>query len=561
MPFNCVNIMALAQHHRLITYMLLFCKGTSIQTRFSQTDLKSKISGVEELLEEFRKQLQQEQTYTREEEEVVDVCLADFNAVEEHIIRATASIEQGAIFLSAPDRVYSWKDCLHACCADPHCTVAVVQEDLRQSDDSLSCYLFSCTHRNKNVCSFAAQAGFSTYSRAHNTTGHLISSSGNEDVNKLVNLIRRPEENPRVDDDTQMPDMDEPPRSDPGQDVVIQLPTDCAVLDGRDSVDDHGVTRYEWALVKGDPAINMKVTQPGLLKISSLQEGSFTFQMTVTDTEGQKSSDNVTVTVLAPEHQAEVDGKRKSVTHPAGLPSPHRPVAQPEETEDHSMAQGGPRKTMEEARPTPPQAPQTPQSGDWSKAVPRVLPQPSHSEQESPVRQEPCAAPPAVGPCKGIFPRWFYDPVAEECKHFIYGGCKGNHNNFLQVADCVNECIKKTGPANKQTTLAPPPNTKHTETVLPSTFPAEAPKVTMKWPEIKPLPERDMFPKSKPHSVMGGHPGPESGAILPLALGLIITALLLLMIGCRLWLVRHKLKKARPLTTEESDYLINGMYL
>uniref|UniRef100_A0A4W5MSA3 Low density lipoprotein receptor-related protein 11 n=1 Tax=Hucho hucho TaxID=62062 RepID=A0A4W5MSA3_9TELE len=542
MPFNCVNIMDLAQHHRLITCMLLFCIVTSIQTRSSQIlDLKSKISGVEELLEEFRKQLQQDQTYTREEDEVVDVCLADFNAVEEHIIRATASIEQGATFLSAPDSVYSWKDCLHACCADPHCTVAVVQEDLRQSDDSLSCYLFSCTYRNKNVCSFAAQAGFSTYSRAHNTTGHLISSSGNGDVNKLVNLIRRPEKNPRVDDDTQMPDMDEPPRSDAGQDVVIQLPIDCAVLDGRDSVDDHGVTRYEWALVKGDPAINMKVTQPGLLKISGLQEGSFTFQMTVTDTAGQKSSDNATVTVLAPEHQAEVDGNRESVTHPAGQPSPHRPVAQPEETEDHSMAQGGPRKTMEEARPTPPQASQTPQSGDWSKAVHRVLPQPSHSEQESPVHQEPCVAPPAVGPCKGIFPRWFYDPVAEECKHFIYGGCKGNHNKFLQVADCVNECIKKT--------------------VLTSTFPAEAPKVTKKWSETKPLPESDMFPISKPHSVMGGHPGPESGAILPLALGLIITALLLLMIGCRLRLVRHKLKAARPLTTEESDYLINGMYL
>lgn len=52
-----------------------------------------------------------------------------------------------------------------------------------------------------------------------------------------------------------------------------------------------------------------------------------------------------------------------------------------------------------------------------------------------------------------------------------------------------------------------------------------------------------------------------TGAILPLALGLIITALLLLMIGCRLRLVGHKLKKARPLNTEESDYLINGMYL
>lgn len=77
------------------------------------------------------------------------------------------------------------------------------------------------------------------------------------------------------------------------------------------------------------------------------------------------------------------------MTHTAGA-SPHRPVAQPEETEDHSMAQGGPKKTMEEARPPPPQAPQdpqTPQSRERSKAVPPVLPQPSHSEQESPVCQ------------------------------------------------------------------------------------------------------------------------------------------------------------------------------
>lgn len=53
--------------------------------------------------------------------------------------------------------------------------------------------------------------------------------------------------------------MDEPPRCDAGQDVVIQLPTDWAILDGRDSVDDHRITDYEWTLVKGDTAINMKV--------------------------------------------------------------------------------------------------------------------------------------------------------------------------------------------------------------------------------------------------------------------------------------------------------------
>uniref|UniRef100_A0A667ZRK0 Low density lipoprotein receptor-related protein 11 n=1 Tax=Myripristis murdjan TaxID=586833 RepID=A0A667ZRK0_9TELE len=278
MPFSCVNNMAVVQHHRLVaSVVLLLCAVRGIHTRSSQiSDLKSKISGVEELLEEFRKQLQQDQLYPREGD-VTDVCLGDFNAVGEHIIRARASIEQGATFLSAPGRVYSWKDCLHACCSEPHCTVAVVQEDLRQPGDSLSCYLFNCTYRNKNVCSFAPQQGFSTYSRTPNTTGHLPVAS----------------------------ELDEPPRSDAGQDVVIQLPTDWAVLDGRDSVDDHGISRYEWALIKGDTAINMKVTHPGLLKVSGLQQGVYTFQMTITDTAGQKSSDNVSITV---QREAECGG-------------------------------------------------------------------------------------------------------------------------------------------------------------------------------------------------------------------------------------------------------------
>uniref|UniRef100_A0A3Q0T9E0 BPTI/Kunitz inhibitor domain-containing protein n=1 Tax=Amphilophus citrinellus TaxID=61819 RepID=A0A3Q0T9E0_AMPCI len=49
-----------------------------------------------------------------------------------------------------------------------------------------------------------------------------------------------------------------------------------------------------------------------------------------------------------------------------------------------------------------------------------------------------------VGPCKGTFPRWYYDRNAGECKHFLYGGCQGNHNNFLQESDCVSECIQKS---------------------------------------------------------------------------------------------------------------------
>ena len=51
------------------------------------------------------------------------------------------------------------------------------------------------------------------------------------------------------------------------------------------------------------------------------------------------------------------------------------------------------------------------------------------------------------------------------------------------------------------------------------------------------------------------------GAVIALAMGLSITALLLLFVGCRLRSVKRRLRRGRPLTSNEADYLINGMYL
>lgn len=169
---NCATNMVPPQHHPrmlLAAVALMLLSGRRVGARSSPiSDLKSKISGVEELLEEFRKQLQQEQSYKLGG--VTDSCVGDFSSVRDSIIQTKASIEQGATFLLAPDRVYTWKDCLHACCSQPHCTVAVVQEDQRQPGESLNCYLFNCTYRSKHVCSFAPQPGFSAYSRDANTS-------------------------------------------------------------------------------------------------------------------------------------------------------------------------------------------------------------------------------------------------------------------------------------------------------------------------------------------------------------------------------------------------------
>ncbi|KAL4238425.1 hypothetical protein ACF0H5_003133 [Mactra antiquata] len=51
------------------------------------------------------------------------------------------------------------------------------------------------------------------------------------------------------------------------------------------------------------------------------------------------------------------------------------------------------------------------------------------------------------------------------------------------------------------------------------------------------------------------------GPIVALALGLAITLMLLIVVGCRLRTVKRRLRKGRALHSNEADYLINGMYL
>ncbi|XP_076441811.1 uncharacterized protein LOC143280916 isoform X2 [Babylonia areolata] len=51
------------------------------------------------------------------------------------------------------------------------------------------------------------------------------------------------------------------------------------------------------------------------------------------------------------------------------------------------------------------------------------------------------------------------------------------------------------------------------------------------------------------------------GPIIALSLGLAFTVILLVFVACRLRTVRRRLRKGRPLHSNEADYLINGMYL
>merc|ERR1712190_582212 len=53
---------------------------------------------------------------------------------------------------------------------------------------------------------------------------------------------------------------------------------------------------------------------------------------------------------------------------------------------------------------------------------------------------DPCELPKVVGPCRAGFARYYYDASRGQCEHFVYGGCKGNANNFDTQADCEAKC-------------------------------------------------------------------------------------------------------------------------
>uniref|UniRef100_A0A673B5K1 BPTI/Kunitz inhibitor domain-containing protein n=1 Tax=Sphaeramia orbicularis TaxID=375764 RepID=A0A673B5K1_9TELE len=45
-----------------------------------------------------------------------------------------------------------------------------------------------------------------------------------------------------------------------------------------------------------------------------------------------------------------------------------------------------------------------------------------------------------TGPCRAYFRRYYYDTNSKTCKVFIYGGCKGNLNNFETMSKCLQTC-------------------------------------------------------------------------------------------------------------------------
>lgn len=54
-----------------------------------------------------------------------------------------------------------------------------------------------------------------------------------------------------------------------------------------------------------------------------------------------------------------------------------------------------------------------------------------------------CSLPKVSGPCFAYFHRWWYNKKIKQCTGFIFGGCKGNANNFQTKDICQSYCLPK----------------------------------------------------------------------------------------------------------------------
>ncbi|NXT43204.1 K0319 protein, partial [Pelecanoides urinatrix] len=114
--------------------------------------------------------------------------------------------------------------------------------------------------------------------------------------------------------------VDYPPIANAGPNQAVTLPQNFITLNGNQSSDDHEIVSYEWSLSpksKGKVVAMQGVRTP-YLQLSAMQEGDYTFQLTVTDSVRQRSTAEVTL-IVQPENNSPpvaVAGPDKELTFP-----------------------------------------------------------------------------------------------------------------------------------------------------------------------------------------------------------------------------------------------------
>ncbi|RPE08354.1 T9SS C-terminal target domain-containing protein [Chitinophaga lutea] len=96
------------------------------------------------------------------------------------------------------------------------------------------------------------------------------------------------------------------PIANAGLDQTVALPLSSTTLDGSGSRDNDGTITYAWTKISGPAGGNF--TDVAAIKpiVTSLQAGTYVFQLTVTDNKGATASDQITVNVTSASNQAPI---------------------------------------------------------------------------------------------------------------------------------------------------------------------------------------------------------------------------------------------------------------
>ncbi|XP_078262359.1 kunitz-type protease inhibitor 1-like [Rhinoraja longicauda] len=265
-------------------------------------------------------------------------CLANYElGREDFVLDTDDSVAAGASFLSSPN-VSRARDCVLMCCRSRDCNVVLLEDKDGQSGTAPElrsiegCFLFDCLYNKEYVCRFFRREGFSNFI-----------------LREVYQEYLRPR-SPGAGDKL--------PMAKAGRDRIVQ-PNEEVTLSGLDSRDDFNIVEFNWVLLKGEPSVKLSTTKnQDEVVASNLKVGVYTFQLMVTDTAKQKTTDDMNITVLSPEQS-----------------------------------------------------------------------------------EEYCNADRKIGPCRGAFPRWYYNAEDKKCEIFTYGGCKANKNNFVDQKECEQACV------------------------------------------------------------------------------------------------------------------------
>ncbi|XP_055005721.1 kunitz-type protease inhibitor 1-like [Boleophthalmus pectinirostris] len=329
------------------------------------------------------------------------------------VLDAEEAVKQGAVLLNTA-HAQNPEECERACCEDPLCNLALVEPNG-------ACALFDCVYRNRFVCNrFQSRDGYLTYVTAPLYRDYLKAPPRKGEQRRPIAVG--------------------------GRDLVVQ-PGETVVLNGTES---HAIgaeiTDYSWTLLRGNGTVIMQTTEyPDQVRVSGLGSGSYWFQLTVTDSHGLTATDEILVQVLTPEQSSlfclaavKVGPCRASFV---------RWRYDAASTSCSSFIYGGCKGNYNNFLSR--DACETACRG-VTVALARNAPPPVNAL----VFAVFCLAAVKVGPCRASFVRWRYDAASTSCSSFIYGGCKGNYNNFLSRDACETACRGVTVALARN---APPP--------------------------------------------------------------------------------------------------------